>query len=247
MTQNQGKHIILVSQGRYVDAARQQFAYASYLLIANGKAAFRYSNAAAYRQVWPYSNYNINLGTPLGPRYQSGNLWRRDFTRGYVIVDPVNHTGTIATNTTPATPVPSPVPTQVVQPTATAVGSSAGPGTYDDRNPLFSYSPGWEMTPDPRAYQRSFSLATVNGASVTFPFTGRSFSIVYKGGTAFDCLDVVVDGAWVARVNQRLSAPAFQLHWDYPGQLTAGSHTLKLIFRVTVGGDRGSLDAVIVR
>ena len=248
-TQSQGKNIVLVSQGYWSDVPRQNFAYASYLLISNGKAGFRYGNAANYRQVWLFRNYQIDLGTPRGPRYQVGTTWRRDFTKGYVIVDPVNHTGTIATttSTTPATPVPSPVPTQVVQPTATAVGSSAGPGTYDDPNPLFSYSPGWQSLLDPRAYQGSFSLATVNGASVTLPFTGRSFSIVYKGGVAFDCLDVVVDGAWVARVNQRLSAPTFQLRWDYPGQLTSGSHTLKLIFRVIAGGDRASLDAVIVR
>ena len=104
MTQNQGKHIILVSQGRYVDTTRQQFAYASFLLIANGKAAFRYTNKAAYRQVWPYSNYRIDLGTPLGPRYQTGSLWRRDFTNGYVVVDPVNHTATIFTGTGTSTP-----------------------------------------------------------------------------------------------------------------------------------------------
>ena len=103
-TQSQGKHIILVSQGRYVDTTRQQFAYGSYLLITNGKAAFRYANAAAYRQVWPFSNYKIDLGTPLGPRYQSGTRWRRDFTKGYVIVDPVNHTATISTSTSPSTP-----------------------------------------------------------------------------------------------------------------------------------------------
>jgi hypothetical protein len=100
-TQEQGKHIVLVSQGRYLDAARQQFAYASYLLITNGKAAFRYANAAGYRQVWPFSNYKIDLGTPLGSRYQSGNLWRRDFTKGYVIVDPVSHTATISIATGP--------------------------------------------------------------------------------------------------------------------------------------------------
>ena len=93
--QGQGKYLILVSPGNRADANRQNFAFASYLLISNGKAAFRYSNSDVYSEVWMYNNYQIDLGTPLGPRYKSGNLWKRDFTKGVVIVDPVNHTATI--------------------------------------------------------------------------------------------------------------------------------------------------------
>ena len=147
-TQSQGKYIILVARGNETDINRQNFAFASYLLISNGKAAFRYSSGI-YREVWLYTNYQVDLGTPLGPRYQSGSLWRRDFTKGSVVVDPVNHIATISTNPSSAfaptsalisptpfvaspTPlVPTATPTRIVptttpiQATSTTVQSTA--------------------------------------------------------------------------------------------------------------------------
>jgi hypothetical protein len=71
-TQAQGKYIILVAQGGKADANRQNFAFASYLLISKGKASFRYSDSSIYPEVWLYDNYKVQLGSPLGNRYQSG-------------------------------------------------------------------------------------------------------------------------------------------------------------------------------
>jgi hypothetical protein len=108
-TQAMGKQAILVSQGASNDSARQAFAFGSYLLVMNGKASFRYGDDKVYNEAWLYSNYNVDLGAPLGARYQSGNLWRRDFTNGYVSVDPINHTADIST-TPPAPTTFSDVP-----------------------------------------------------------------------------------------------------------------------------------------
>jgi hypothetical protein len=129
-TQSQGKYILLVAPGNETDTNRQQFAFASYLLISNGKSAFRYSNSRNYNQVWIYSNYQLDLGTPLGPRYQNGSLWQRDFTKGSVMVDPVNHTATISTS-----PSSSSAPTatsrsltpSVTTPTATMIAPTRTP------------------------------------------------------------------------------------------------------------------------
>ena len=95
---SQGKTVILVSQGDKNDLDRQKFAFASYLLVANGDAVFRYANSDSYREVWLYDNYKLDLGTPLGKRYQSDGAWRRDFTNGYVTVDPKDHTAEIVVN-----------------------------------------------------------------------------------------------------------------------------------------------------
>jgi len=84
------KTLILVAQGNQKDNKLQNFAFASYLLIANGNAFFRYSNSESYRELWLYENYNIDIGTPLGDRYKQKGGWRRDFTKGYVIVKPQN-------------------------------------------------------------------------------------------------------------------------------------------------------------
>jgi hypothetical protein len=64
--------------------------------MSQGKAAFRYSTDDAYREVWQYNNYNVDLESPVGPRYRVGASWRRDFTNGYVMVDPAGHTATIS-------------------------------------------------------------------------------------------------------------------------------------------------------
>lgn len=85
----QGKILVLVSQGReYGDFNREQFALASYLLVSNGNTAFRYVNSENYRDMWLYENLFIDPGLPFGPRYREGMAWRRDFTNGYVLVNP---------------------------------------------------------------------------------------------------------------------------------------------------------------
>lgn len=94
----QRKGFYAVSQGPEHDKERQQFALASYLLIAQPGAPsyFRYTRADEdYDLWWSYDNYTLDLGTPIGPRYPVPNGWRRDFTRGYVIVDQVRHRGEI--------------------------------------------------------------------------------------------------------------------------------------------------------
>jgi hypothetical protein len=90
-TQRMGKTAILVSQGSRGDIQRQEFAFASYLLISHGTASFRYANTSSYSEIWLYPTYQLELGEPLGPRYRDGDLWRRDFSQGSVSVDPINH------------------------------------------------------------------------------------------------------------------------------------------------------------
>jgi len=97
LTQAQGKSFILVAQGDQHNQARQQFTFASYLLVNNGRAFFRYTAGELYNETWLYPNYFIELGAPLGPRYQDGDVWRRDFTQGSVIADPLTQVGIITT------------------------------------------------------------------------------------------------------------------------------------------------------
>jgi len=96
-TQTLGKRGLLIAQGTKTDTVKQQFAYASFLLIDNAKVFFRYANAANYREAWTYSNYKNTLGIPLGARYQSGTQWCRDYSKGKVCVDPTAHTSSITT------------------------------------------------------------------------------------------------------------------------------------------------------
>jgi hypothetical protein len=94
-TQEAGKRIILVSQGQKTDQSRQQFAYASYLLISNGRASFRYTRLTNYAEQWFYPNYQIRLGRPLGRRFKKGDQWQREFEHAVVSVNPEKHTAEI--------------------------------------------------------------------------------------------------------------------------------------------------------
>jgi hypothetical protein len=95
ITQAMGKEIILVSQGDQGDIDRQEFALASYLLIQDGKAYFRYTKLGSYSEFWMYNNYLQDPGQPLGSMYQEGDYWLRNFEYGYVMVNPATHTADI--------------------------------------------------------------------------------------------------------------------------------------------------------
>lgn len=268
-TQSQGKYIILVAQGDKTDTNRQKFAFASYLLISNGKASFRYSDSSVYNEVWLYENYKVQLGAPRGPRYQSGTSWRRDFANGYVLVDPINHTATIsttpsapptststlaptlaATSTSLPTLIPTSAPTLAATKTATALPTktaTAVPSTvvYDEKNAAFVYSAGWTDYADAQAYTGAYKLTKVIGSSASLNFTGQSFTIIYKAGPHLRKMDVYVDGKLVGTLDQYASSTAYQRKWKYGGTLAAGPHTLKLVF-VGPQGARGNLDAVTI-
>jgi len=94
----QGKTLILVAQGDQEDEKLQTFAFASYLLIADGNAYFRYTNSEEYRELWLYENYNVDPGMPLGDRYKDKGLWKRDFAFGYVTVNPQKRQAEIILN-----------------------------------------------------------------------------------------------------------------------------------------------------
>ncbi len=308
-TQAMGKYALLISQGDQANTNRQNFSFASYLLISNGRASFRYTNHSNYESVWLYPNYNIDLGSPLAPRYQQGNMWRRDFTKGSVIVDPVNHTAEISTEVVPtatptqpaatptvaptatatptepaATPtvVPSATPTEpaatpTVAPTATPTEPAATPTvaptatestvtvptetpvsipsetpapatttvTYDNADSAFVYSSGWSDVTNQSAYSGGFKQTGRRGSSVTFKFTGQSFSILYTASSNYGNVTVYIDGTKVGEFSQKASKSLYQQRWDYPGQLTSGTHELRMVF-TGAKKTQATLDGMIV-
>jgi hypothetical protein len=246
-TQAQGKYILLVAQGSKTDTARQSFAFASYLLISNGKASFRYTDSSIYSEIWLYDNYKVQLGSPLGARYQNGTVWRRDFANGYVTVDPVNHTAsiTIKPATTPtATKAPTLVPTSTKLAVATATKAVTST-VYNDKDSAFVYSSGWTQVSDSRATNGEFMMTDKVGSSVTFTSSGTKFSVIYKTGPVFGKMDVYVDGKLVGTINQNTGSALFQQKWNYSGMLAAGSHKLKMVFAGPSAG-KVSVDAVSV-
>jgi parallel beta-helix repeat protein len=146
---------------------------------------------------------------------------------------------------TPTTVMPTPSPTAVM-PTPSPEVVSQTETIYDDKNSAFVYSSGWKDIAKPAAYNGSFKKTTVKKASVKLNFTGESFSILYTSGPSYGKVKVYVDGVLVGTINQKTSAVQYQKRWDYPGQLTPGSHVLKLVIS-NPANIYSSLDQVIVR
>lgn len=148
-------------------------------------------------------------------------------------------------NTVPPTATPTRVPEQT-SPTATAQPLQQEL-TYDNKDSAFVYSQGWAEEVKAAAIGGSFARTSTNGASLTFQFTGQSFSVIYKGGPSYRKMDVYIDNVLVATIDERHDVSTYQARWDFPGQLSPGQHTLKLVFVTTSSSTNGSVDAVIVR
>ncbi|MBC7876688.1 MAG: right-handed parallel beta-helix repeat-containing protein [Anaerolineales bacterium] len=151
----------------------------------------------------------------------------------------------------PASPVPV-LPTLTstsVPPTAPVQVNTPGvEQIYDDKDPGFGYSSFKKNEPEPKAYGGSYKVAYSAGASVTFNFTGQSFSVLYTANKGMSNIDVYIDGLLVGTINEKNATWAYQKRWNFPGQLTYGNHTLKLVFvGKAVGTSSGSFDALIVR
>ncbi len=163
-----------------------------------------------------------------------------------IILPTVTPTAMRPTSTSTALPTKTSMP-PTATPKSTATPQPVSPITYDDKNGAFSYSSGWQTVTAAAAYGGSYQDTTTGGASVVLPFTGQSFSIIYRGG-AYGQFDVFIDANLVATLNEKLATDTYQQRWDYPGQLTQGSHKLKLVFKLTNANvNCGSLDAVMIR
>jgi hypothetical protein len=139
-----------------------------------------------------------------------------------------------------------PVPTATAQPTQPSPPTSQET-VYDNKDSAFEFSSGWQEEVKRAAWGGSYTYTSQSGASVSLPFTGRSFSIIYKGGPSYRDMEVYIDGTLVGTINQRHDQSTYQARWDYPGELPAGPHTLKLVFVAAKSTNLGSIDAVIVR
>ncbi len=147
----------------------------------------------------------------------------------------------------PPTATSTSVPIQP-SPTATPQSQQLPQETVDDnKQSAFVYSAGWVEEVSTAAIGGSFARTSTNGSSVTFPFTGQSFSLIYKGGPSYRKMDVYIDGTLAATIDERHDVSTYKARWDYPGQLSLGQHTLKFVFVTTSSSTNGSVDAVIVR
>ena len=148
-------------------------------------------------------------------------------------------TPTFTSTAIPLSPTVTLEPTQQVQ--------TSQETQYDNKHGAFVYSAGWIEEISTYAIGGSYARTSTNGSSVTFQFTGQSFSLIYKGGPSYRKMDLYLDDVLVTTIDERFDVSTYKAHWDYPGQFPLGQHTLKLVFVTTSSSTNGSVDAVIVR
>jgi hypothetical protein len=90
-----GAHVISQEYlgGQTLNEQQIRYGLANYFLFTDGEDFFSLFENSAPNDDWTL--YGSTLGEPLGPRYQTGGVWRRDYQYGYVTVDPAAKIGTI--------------------------------------------------------------------------------------------------------------------------------------------------------
>lgn len=92
-----GKGLVMVGQGGREDKERLLFTLASYMLVANDKASFRYTRFDSYYDsLWLYPEYDTAraLGAATGSHEEvSPGVWQRQFEHGYAEVNVGAHVG----------------------------------------------------------------------------------------------------------------------------------------------------------
>jgi len=109
-----------------------------------------------------------------------------------------------------------------------------------------AYSAGWTTAANTNAYGGSLRYATSSTATATFTFTGSSVGWVAPRAGAKGMADVFVDGVFAATIDlySATSQPrsvVFARSWA-----TAGSHTLQIRVKGTLGRPRVDVDAFLV-
>ena len=78
-----GRHVVLQSTAN--DATTAEYNLAGYFLVSDGKDYVSSSLGSMPTNAW--SGYSTNLGDATSGRYQWNGVWRRDFTRGFVLLN----------------------------------------------------------------------------------------------------------------------------------------------------------------
>ena len=95
MTQEAGKIYLGITYAPADDVRSMRYARASFLLDWDGGPSALVFEPTPGGQD-PYSEeWAMDVGTPLGPAYRVGSVWRRNFTEGIVLVNPSTAAATI--------------------------------------------------------------------------------------------------------------------------------------------------------
>jgi hypothetical protein len=168
LTEQAGKIFLGLTYAPKGDERSMAYARANFLLFddpANGGALiFEASDPEAQD---PYSgSWTADVGTPVGPRFQVGSAWRRNFSGGTVVVNPTSSTVTVSLGA----------------PYATLGGSVTSSVTLGPASGAILRSTGAAPPPSPAAPSLT---AQLDGSTVQLAWKGLSGARVdvFRNGT----------------------------------------------------------------
>jgi len=125
-------------------------------------------------------------------------------------------------------------------------GATTSTLVRQDTSTALLYSGGWHRAASSGYWGGSVHYATAAGASVRYPFTGRSVALLSTVGPNRGEVKVYLDGSYVTTVDLYAAALANrQVVWSRTWS-SAGSHTLRLVVAGTADRPRVDVDALLV-
>jgi hypothetical protein len=125
--ERQGKYFLGTSHSTAIDTKAAVYGLATLLLATQGRST--YSLAPDYtNETWfPEYDAAAALGSPVGPYYTLGPVYRRDFTQGSVLVNPTTAAQTVALGGTYYSADGTPVTSITMEPTSGTLLRPAAP------------------------------------------------------------------------------------------------------------------------
>jgi V8-like Glu-specific endopeptidase len=157
-------------------------------------------------------------------QYNSTLTWQRTWTSGILpgatphTVRIVHKSGTVVDIdgiTVVSVPPPGPL----------------APGTYNEDDTNIVYTSGWTPYTASGPTNNTLLYSTTAGEEATFSINGNRFSLIYTGNTNRGTVEIYVDGALYATLNQYNSTLAWQRTWT-SGVLTGATpHAIRIVHK----------------
>ena len=117
-------------------------------------------------------------------------------------------------------------------------------GEYDDANAAFSYEGRWQtMEGVTGPYGDTLHYSINIGDAVEVAFHGQQVTLSYLAAPTGGVVDVYVDGVKVVTLDQYSASWDWQTTWT-SDPLTAGDHSLRVVFVSGGAGSFGNIDAI---
>jgi len=126
----------------------------------------------------------------------------------------------------------------------TLAPAPSGPGTYDDSEAMWVYSPGWTADTLSGPYNNTIHSTSTKGSTATFVFQAPAqFAFYYRKDTDRGSFEIWVDGVKIATINAYRTSTLWQKIYTSPAYTDDKVHTV-VIRNISPNGTYIDVDAI---